>query len=79
MVVTDAVQGDTQWRQLQGVTQELSKEEVAEIQESRYVDRLAKLAFLKDQRHRADDAAGVEDRRQAGRRRSGEVRGPSRT
>ena len=48
MVVTDAVHGDTQWRQLQGVTQELSKEEVAEIQESRYVDRLAKLGFLKD-------------------------------
>jgi len=48
MVVTDAIQGDTQWRQLQGITQELSKEEVAEIQESRYVDRLAKLGFLKD-------------------------------
>lgn len=48
MVVTDAVHGDTQWRQLQGLTQELSKEEVAEIQESRYVDRLAKLGFLKD-------------------------------
>ncbi len=48
MVVTDAVHGDTQWRQLQGRTQELSKEEVAEIQESRYVDRLAKLSFLRD-------------------------------
>ena len=33
---------------MQGRTQELSKEEVAEIQESRYVDRLAKLSFLKD-------------------------------
>lgn len=46
--VTDAVQGDTQWRQLFGKTQDLAKEEVAEIQESRHVDKIAKLGFLKD-------------------------------
>jgi hypothetical protein len=46
--VTDAVHGDTQWRQLFGKTQELAKEEVAEIQESRHVDKIAKLGFLKD-------------------------------
>ena len=38
----------TQWRQLFGKTQELAKEEVAEIQESRHVDKIAKLGFLKE-------------------------------
>ena len=48
ITVTDAVHGDTQWRQLGGVTQEISKEEAAEIQESRHVDQIARLGFLKD-------------------------------
>jgi len=48
MTVTDAVQGDTHWRQVQGRLTDLSKEEVAEIEESRYVDQIAKLGFLKD-------------------------------
>jgi hypothetical protein len=46
--VTDAVHGDTKWRQLAGVTQDLSKEEAAEVDESRHVDQIAKLGFLKD-------------------------------
>jgi hypothetical protein len=48
VTVTDAVHGDTQWRQLAGVNQEISQEEAAQIQESRYVDQIVKLGFLKD-------------------------------
>lgn len=48
VTVTDATHGDTQWRQLFGKTEELAKEEIAEIQESRHVDNIAKLGFLKD-------------------------------